>query len=187
VNWLDLVLGVTLLVSVVSGLKDGFVKTCIGFFASILGLVMGLQYYRQVGVSLRPYIHTVSHANLAGFLIIFFGISILGAVAAVILRRFVREIHLGGVDRIAGGAFGVVRGILFATVTIWVLLAFVPASNLLVSGSRLAPGVMSAARRVADSSPDDVKESFRRSYRELNKVVPDKMRSRMEAVPPGTI
>jgi membrane protein required for colicin V production len=187
VNWLDLTLGLILLMSVISGFAEGLVKSGIGFVASILGLVLGLQYYREVGVSLRPYIHEVSHANLAGFLIVFFGISILASVAAGILARFVREVHLGTVDRIAGGAFGLVRGVFFATVIIWAMLAFMPASNQLIAGSRLAPGVMYAARRVADSSPEDVRESFRRSYRELNRVLPDKVKNRMDGLPPGHI
>jgi hypothetical protein len=66
--------------------------------------------------------------------------------------------------------------LLWATVTIWALMAFVPASNLVISNSRLAPCVMDAARRVADASPDEVKESFRHSYRELNKILPDKIK-----------
>jgi len=186
-NWLDVWLAVIVVVSTVAGLGKGFARTGIAFIASVLGLVVGLNYYRQVGLSLRPYIHQTGHANLAGFLIIFFGFTILGSVISGILIRWVRAAHLSGVDRLVGGAFGIVRGMLWATVTIWALMAFVPASSLLISNSRLAPFVMDAARRVADASPDEVKESFRHSYRELNKVLPEKIKEHMQAAPPGRI
>ena len=186
-NWLDFALAITLVISIVAGLGEGFAKAGIAFLASILGLVLGLEYYRSVGVSLKGYFHTASHANLVGFLIVFFGVTILGSVLSGFVARWVRAANLSGVDRIVGGAFGLVRGVFFAVVTIWALMAFVPAANLLVSGSRLAPLVMDAARRVADASPDEVKDSFRHSYRELNKILPAKIKDRMATVPAGRI
>ncbi len=63
---------------------------------------------------------------------------------------------------------------------IWGIMAFMPVSpNLVLSESRLAPCVMDAARRVADASPDEVKRTFRQSYRELNRVLPEKIKERL--------
>jgi uncharacterized membrane protein required for colicin V production len=42
-NWIDFTLGVLLIVSIVSGLKLGFVRTAIGLFSTILALVFGLR------------------------------------------------------------------------------------------------------------------------------------------------
>ncbi len=187
-NWLDVMLVLTMVISIVSGLAAGFAKTGIGFLASVLGLLFGLQYYRPVGLSLRDHIPQSGVANALGFLIIFCGITIVGSVAAGILARFFHEAHLSGLDRVLGGAFGVVRGLLFATITIWALMAFAPAGpRHVLSGSRLAPCVMDAAGMVADASPEDVRRNFRQSYRELQKLLPEKIKDRLSAVPPGQI
>jgi membrane protein required for colicin V production len=187
-NWIDIALAVLLIVSVVSGLKLGFVRTAIGLLSSILALVFGLHYYRAVAVSLRPHIQQPLVADLAGFLIVFVGITILGEVVTGILARFVRSTDLVWLDRALGGAFGVVRGFLFGAIAIWLLMALMPVPpKLVLSESRLAPCVMDAARRVADASPDEVKRTFRQSYRELNRVLPEKIKDRLPSATPGQI
>jgi membrane protein required for colicin V production len=188
VNWLDFALVLMIVISIVTGLYAGFAKAGVSFLAAVLGLGLGLQYYRVVGLSLRGHIPQSAVASWVGFLIVFCGITILGSVLSGLLVRFVRETHLSGVDRLLGGGFGAVRGLLFATVTIWGLMAFTPGPpKPYLSHSRLAPCVMDAARAVAAASPDEVKQSFRRSYRELNKVLPEKIKDRLSTVPPGQI
>jgi membrane protein required for colicin V production len=185
-NWIDLVLAVLIMLSIAAGLRAGFVRTAIGLVSTILGLVFGLHYYLAVAVSLRPYISQAPAAKIAGFLIVFCGITLLGAVAAGILTHFIRSVDLAWLDHTLGGAFGVVRGLLFCTIVIWGLMAFLPVPpRLALSGSRLAPCVMDAARRVADASPDEVQRTFRRSYRELKRVLPEPMKDRLADTPAG--
>jgi membrane protein required for colicin V production len=187
-NWIDLTLALLMIVSIVSGLRLGFAKTAIGLLSSILALVFGLHCYRAVAVSLRPHISQTLVADLFGFLIVFCGITILGAVVTGMLARFIRSTDLVWLDRALGGAFGVVRGLLFCAIMIWGLMALLPVPpKLVLSQSRLAPCVMDAARRVADASPDEVKRTFRQSCRELNRVLPENIKDRLPNVPPGQI
>jgi membrane protein required for colicin V production len=191
-NWLDFALVLIIAVSVLSGWFAGFARTGVGFLASILGLVFGLQYYRVVGFALHTHFHQGSAANITGFLIVYFGIVMLGAVVSRLLARFVRATDLYWLDSLLGSALGLVRGGLLAVVTIWGLMAFTPVPpRMILSSSRLAPCVMDAARRVADASPDEVRLTFRRSYRELNrelnKVLPEGVKDRLSNLPPGQI
>jgi membrane protein required for colicin V production len=187
-NWIDLTLAMLMIVSIISGLKLGFARTAIGLLSTILALVFGLHYYRAVAVSLRPHISNTLAADLVGFLIVFVGITILGEVVTGMLARFIRSTDLVWLDRALGGAFGVVRGFLFGAIAIWGIMVFMPVQpRLILSQSRLAPCVMDAARRVADASPDEVKRTFRQSYRELNRVLPEKIKDRLSNAPPGQI
>lgn len=187
-NWIDLTLAVLLIVSVISGIKLGFARTAIGLLSSILALVFGLHYYRAVAFSIRPHVAQAWVADLIGFMIIFIGIIMLGEVLFGILARFIRSTDLVWLDRTLGGAFGVVRGFLFGAILIWGLMAFMPVSpRLVLADSRLAPCVMDVARRVADASPDEVKRTFRQSYRELNRVLPEKIKDRLQNAPPSQI
>jgi membrane protein required for colicin V production len=186
-NWIDLTLGVLLIVSMLTGLRAGFARTAVGFLAAILGLVFGLHYYHAVGHSLhisqKPGLE-----NLAGFLIVFCGITLVGSVVAGMFAKFIRSLDLVWLDRVLGVAFGAVRGLLYCTITIWGIMAFFPVQpRLVLSQSRLAPCVMDAARWVAESSPDEVKRTFRQSYRELNRVLPENIKDRLSNIPPGQI
>jgi membrane protein required for colicin V production len=191
-NWLDFALVLMIVVSIFSGWFAGFARTGVSFLASILGLVFGLQYYRVVGFALRSHIHQSSVSNITGFLIVYFGIVLLGAVVSRLLAGFVRATDLYWLDSLLGGALGVVRGGLLAVVAIWALMAFVPVPpRMILSSSRLAPCVMDTARKVADASPDEVRLTFRRSYRELsrelNKVLPEGVKDRLSNLPPNLI
>jgi len=187
-NWIDLTLAVVMIFSIISGLTRGFARTAIGLLSSILGLVFGLHYYRAVAFSLRPHIAKIWVADLVGFLVVFLGIVILGEVVTGMLARFIQSVDLVWLDRALGGAFGVVQGFLFGAIMIWGLMAFLPVQpKLVLSQSRLAPCVMDAARRVADASPDEVKRTFRQSYRELNRVLPEKIKEKLPNAATGQI
>jgi membrane protein required for colicin V production len=187
-NWIDLSLMVLMIVSIVAGAWEGLVKAAIGLLSTILGLVFGLHYYRAVAVSLRPHISRSGIADLAGFLIIFIGIVMAGEIVTGMMARFIRSTDLVWLDRALGGAFGVVRGFLFGAIMIWGLMAFLLVQpKLVLAQSRLAPCVMDAARRVADDSPDEVKRAFRQSYRDLQRVLPEKIKDRLPDGPPGQI
>src|ERR1019366_4625112 len=59
---------------------------------------------------------------------------------------------------------------------IWGLMALMPVPpKLVLSESRLAPCVMETARRVADASPDEVKRTFRQSYRDRAGMAPSEV------------
>ena len=187
-NWIDISLVLVMILSVITGLRSGFVRTAVGFCASILALVFGLHYYRAVAVSLRPHISRPDVANMVGFAIVFVGIIMVGATLTGILSRSIYSLDLVWLDRLLGGAFGLVRGLLYGTILIWGIMAFLPVQpKLVLSQSRLAPCVMDAARRVADASPDEVKRTFRQSYRELNRVLPESIKDRLSNVPTGQI
>lgn len=187
-NWLDVALVLAIVISTVNGFAAGFARAGIGFLATVLGLIFGLQYYRPVSLTLRDHIVQSNIANVVGFLIIFCGITIVGSVAAGILSRFFRNLRLAWLDRLLGGAFGVVRGLLFATITIWALMAFLPAGRQLVlSESRLAPRMMDAASMVAAASSEDVRRNFRESYRQLKKVLPENIKNRLSTLPQAQI
>ncbi|MFN7995775.1 MAG: CvpA family protein [Bryobacteraceae bacterium] len=186
-NWLDISLLVALAISVLAGSHEGFARAGVGFLASVLGLVLGLHYYRLVALSFRGYITESGLANALGFFIVFIAVILAGAVVSRILQRFVHAADLTWLDRIMGGAFGVVRGLLWATIAILAIMAFVPAPRMVLANSRLAPCVMDAASKVAEASPEEVKHSFRRSYKELNKVLPEQIKQRLSKIPANQI
>jgi len=111
-----------------------------------------------------------------------------GGVLTGMLAKFVYSLDLIWLDRLLGGGFGVVRGVLFGIILIWGMLAFLPVPpKAAIAHSRLAPCVMDGARRVADASPDEVKQTFRQSYRELQRLLPENIKHKLQNVPSSQI
>ena len=172
-NWLDIVFAIVLIASVVEGLQKGFARTALGLAAVIVGLVCGLWFYRSVGALFGTHLGTTS-ANVLGFLIIFVGVILVGALLGALIARLLKMIHLSWLDRLAGGAFGVLRGALVCAVIVAVLMAFSskpPPGP--VANSHLAPYVMGTARIMVYAAPHEFSEGFHRSYEKLRALWDD--------------
>jgi membrane protein required for colicin V production len=177
VNWLDIVLVAILAVTVISGVRRGFTRTAVGFVALIAALFCGLWFYGIPAAWVREYLSSQQLANFAGFAVIFVGVTVLGALAGWGLSKLLKVAHLSALDRLAGGAFGVLQGILAGAVVVTAFMAFAPkAPPQSVAHSRVAPYVMHAARAVVAAAPHEVKTGFRNSYDRVKELWSDAVR-----------
>jgi membrane protein required for colicin V production len=126
VNWLDIVLILVFGLSIAGGVVKGFAKVGIGFLATILALLCGLWFYGAAGSFLLPYVSHKGIANFAGFLMVFLVVVLLGALTGKLLALLFKWTGLTWLDRLLGGAFGILRGLVFAIALVVALLAFSP-------------------------------------------------------------
>jgi len=167
VNRLDIVFAIILISSVLEGLKKGLARTAIGLAAVIVGLVCGLWFYGTVGAAFGTHISR-PWENVLGFLIVFVGVILLGGLLAALIAKLLKMVHLSWLDRLLGGAFGVLRGALVCAVIVAVMMAFStkqPPEP--VADSRIAPYVMGTARIMVYAAPQEFREGFHRSYEKL--------------------
>ena len=166
-NWLDIVFAIILIASVVGGLKKGLTRTIIGLTAVIVGLFCGLWFYGSVGAFFGTHM-ALPWANVLGFLVVFVGVILLGSLLAALVGKLLKMVHLTWLDRLLGGAFGVLRGALVCAVIVAVMMAFSPKPPPgAVANSRLAPYAMGTARMLVYAAPHEFRESFHRSYDKL--------------------
>jgi len=170
-NWLDIVLGLIVLLSLIGGLRAGLVKEVIGLAALVVGLLCGLWFHGLVAGVLIPYLSSKHLANAIGFFVVLGGIVVLGALVIFILEKLVKLARLTWLNRLLGGVFGLVRGALVGAVIVLALMAFSakpPPHS--VAHSRLAPYVVDVAYVMAAVAPYEMKEGFRQSYEKVKEV-----------------
>ncbi len=167
-NWLDIVLLLVLAASFVSGVAKGFAKLAIGLASAILGFLFALWFYGTAGSFLLPYVSHKGIANFIGFVAIFTGILVLGALTGKLLGILFKWVGLSWLDRLLGGVFGLLRGVVFAIALVLALLAFSPnPPPRSVVESRLAPYVIDTARICANLAPREVREAVSESYQKV--------------------
>jgi membrane protein required for colicin V production len=160
-NWIDLLLVIVIGVSVLTGLAAGFARVGVGFIAMMVGLFCGFWFYGVVGAYFLDYVSSHAMANLIGFFVIFFGVLILGAIVGRILAKFFKWVGLSWLDRMLGGAFGLVRGLVIGAGMVTVLLAFAPSPPpASVVDSKLMPYMISASGIFAALTPREIKDDF---------------------------
>ncbi|HSW48529.1 MAG TPA: CvpA family protein [Bryobacteraceae bacterium] len=167
-NWLDVLLIVIFAASLASGIAKGFAKLAVGLFSAVLGFLCALWFYGAAGSFLLPYVSHKGIANFLGFLAVFVLILIAGAVAGKLLSMLFKWAGLSWLDRLLGGVFGLLRGLVLAIALVLALLAFTPKPPpQSVVRSRIAPYVIDTARLCAHLAPREVREAAFESYQQV--------------------
>ncbi len=175
-NWLDYLLIAILLLSVVMSARKGFSREIIGLAAAVFALVLGMWFYGLAGSFLQPYVSSARMANLLGFLLVFFGVILLGWMAGWVVNRFLRTVGLSFFDRLLGAGFGLVRGLMIAISLLTAYMAFGPQiDSKTVSGSvlhsRIAPYVLDASHVAVAIAPMELKSSFAKQYAQVKTIL----------------
>ncbi len=180
-NWFDFSLFIAVLCTIVIGFARGFVRTAISFLAFVAAIVCGLWFYDAVGFWFSHWIKSKPLADGIGFFIVFVAISSLGSMLERMALTFVRASHLTWLDRIMGGAFGVLQGFLVMTTAVLIFMAFAPSPlPKVIAESRFVPMFEDAAHVLAATAPDPVLEGYYRARRDLEKSLPPQMQKEFE-------
>jgi len=120
-NWLDIVILILIVVSILTGLKIGLIKAVLSMVGVVVGVVLAGQYSVALAEHLT-FISQPSLAKIAAFAIILIVVMIIAAVLASLIKWAVSAVMLGWVNRLGGAVFGLVLGAIFcgALLAMWV-------------------------------------------------------------------
>ena len=166
---IDFVFALVILVSTGFALTKGLMRELISLVALIGGFILAILYYPGIGHWFQDLTSSIAVANLIGFLIIFLGCLIVGAIAAFIINRLVKAASLQWMDRLLGALFGFIRGWLIASILVLALVAF-PVREKVVARSYLAPYLLAGARAVALLVPKEMKDKFNEEYKKVLEI-----------------
>jgi membrane protein required for colicin V production len=154
--------------SVANGFQEGIVRMGIGMMALIAGFFLASWFGGMAGASLMPYVHVKAVAGLMGYMVVFIGVLLIGTLLGALIARMLKLVGLSWMDRILGGAFGLVRGFVVVSVVAMVVTAFAPSwMPKAVNDSKLAPYVLQSARVFAAATPFEIRNGFDTTYKEL--------------------
>jgi len=154
----DWIILAVILLSLIEAASAGFFQEAFAIAGLVFGyLLAAWNYHRLAG-------HFVQYSaswlvEIAAFLIIFLGVVILAGVAGRIAHWLMKEAGLNVVDRVLGGALGVVRGCLIVAIVLTSMAAFTPTSKWL-QGSELAPYFLVVGRAVVWVAPAELRARF---------------------------
>ena len=166
ISYSDVLFAVIILLSTVLAFFKGMVREIIGIGVIISGFALAVLYYRAPAAKLVDFGHTETVANLLGFLGIFLGCVLSGAITVFVVDRFLKVVKLKWLDRLLGAIFGFLRGWAFSVVIVLALTAF-PAQNSFTSRSLLVPYLLESAGLLVHLTPVDLKEKFEKRNRQL--------------------
>jgi membrane protein required for colicin V production len=166
---LDWIIVFVVAVNVLGAIGQGFFYELFSFAGAIAGfLVAAWQYPRVAGF----YIHYVNSewvAEIAGFFTLFVVVVMLAGAAGKAARLAVDGIGLRWFDRLLGGVFGFLKGLVICVVVVIALASFSPTSPW-ITESRIAPFLLVTGRTLIWAAPAELRQRFRDGWNLLRTV-----------------
>lgn len=138
----DILILVVLAVFLIKGLLRGLLKEICSLLGLVLGGVFAFTFHLPLARFLQDSAGLPAQVSVwAAFLAVFLGVVIIFAVLGFVLHRFVKIILLGGVNRLAGGIFGLVQAVVILAMLV-LALGSQPAPAMarqMVAAAHLAP------------------------------------------------
>ena len=159
-NWLDIIILVTLVATFVGGLAIGIVRSITNLVGLLLGIFIAGRCYEVVGSWLK-FIPNIEAASIVGFILIVVVVMVIFGFICGKLHKLLSNFLLGCFDHLLGGVVGLLIGALAwgALLALWAKYVSADA----VSGSWIAEFLLSKFPLVLvllPSSFDSVKNFF---------------------------
>ncbi len=168
-NLLDYLLISILGFCLVRGIFRGLVKELSSIVGVLGGFYAAYTYYPRLAGPLSHWIANTGYLHIFSFLILFVVIYLLVSIAGVLIKHLMHIALLGWVDRLGGGVFGTVKGLLITTVLILILTTFLPANAAILRRSTVSKNMMRASAILVKVVPDAMKNRFNQKMHELKK------------------
>jgi len=118
-NYIDIVLGILLILSAIGGFRRGLIAEIAALAALVLGIWGAIKFsYITSEFLIENFDWTWNHLNLVSFFITFVVIVILVHIVASTVKKMVEAVMLGFVNKLAGLVFGIVRGALLLSIVL---------------------------------------------------------------------
>lgn len=124
--WVDWCLLAALAVSILIGVIRGFTREVLGLATWIVAIAAALLLAPAAAVHLEPHIAVPSIRIASAYGLVFLTGLVLGAIVTGLVSLLVRKSPLSGVDRVVGGGFGALRGVMLAAILV-ALVGLTPA------------------------------------------------------------
>jgi membrane protein required for colicin V production len=157
---LDWILLGIIVVSALVAAAQGFTYEAFSLAGAVVGFVLAAWEYERLVPWYLPHVKSESVAALASFLTIFFLVVLAAGVVARLARWAAHGAGLAWFDRLLGAAFGLVRGLIVATVVVMGIAAFRPDSRV-IADSAIGRYFLVTGRAASWLAPAEVRQKFR--------------------------
>ena len=163
-NFLDWILLVVLVLSIVFSVLKGFVRELLGMLSLIAAFLVGAWFYRIGATLFKEVVKSENIALFLGFAIVFLGTLLVGALVIWVAQKLIKFAQVQWFDRLLGAAFGFLRGWVLGSILFLALTSFDLQAEQ-VKSSQLAPYYLPGAKVIALATPQDFKTRFMDGYR----------------------
>ncbi|HUJ94345.1 MAG TPA: CvpA family protein [Terriglobales bacterium] len=155
----DWIIWAVILASVLLAIRNGFFREVFAIAGLVLGYLVAAWQYQHLAAWLETFLKSEVFSEVAAFLAVFLAVTVVAGLAGELAHWAMKKSGLSILDRILGGAVGVLRGCLIVAVVLMCMTAFSPASPWL-QNSQVAPYFLVVGRAVIWLAPSELRARF---------------------------
>ncbi len=146
-NSLDIAIIIICFIFALSGLSKGLIRAAFSLAALCMSLYGAFSFHDELGTKLSPYINNQQLNTALSFAALFFAIYIPLFLGGKGIRKIIKSIKLGWLDRILGIVFGGLKGLAVCCVGVVMLVSFLPPKTQVITQSTLAPRLIEISKK----------------------------------------
>lgn len=167
-NWLDLVLLLTLAWFTIAGTTAGLFRESVTLVALVLAVVLAGLFYRDLADNIRVMASSERLARVLAFLAIFLAVTGAGQIVSVLLKTAAQTLALGPLDRAGGLAIGLLKGVIVIETMLFLFARYhYPTMVDAMDGSLLTPIFLRGLPFLLALLPGEFREAVDRFPAEL--------------------
>jgi len=166
-NILDGIFIIVILLSFFRGIIKGLIKEVAFVAAIILAFLGASSGYPPLTTQMEQIIPDPEIAATVSYVIVFFAVFLIVLFVGVSFRYMLQGLMLGWLDRLGGGALGVLKGALVCGLIILLLMTVFSQDAKILNTSRVAPHMMRITGRMSSYIPEHYKKTFQEIAEDL--------------------
>jgi len=167
VNGLDWFLIGIAIVCLARGMFRGAVSQIFGIAGVIGGFLLAAHSYESVAAQLARVFPGLPGAAAVSFIVIFLLTWFCIGVAGYWIGKLLRRTSLGFLDRLLGGAVGMVKAFVLAVLVVALLTLLLSPKSPLLAQSYLTPFIQQGAQLLLKATPENLQKLFEKKQRAL--------------------
>jgi len=168
----DIAILVLVVLSAALGFRSGLIQSIFSLVGLIAGIAVASWHYKEFAAKLTPYFHRKGVDEAIAYCAIAITVMAVAGIMGLLLKKLIHGVGLGWVDKLAGLAFGLLRGALLVTLCIVALAAFFPDTRWL-GDAQLAKYFLGSVHLTTQMTPQDLKHRILGGLRVLRKDSPE--------------
>jgi len=159
-NFLDVILICIISLFLIRGFLRGLVQEVLSLIAIVLAVILASNYQHLLAPHLELYIKNEMTVSVLSYVLVFLTTIIVFWLLAKFIRSVLNISMLGWIDRVAGGVFGLLEGILISLICLMFLQTFAPKADLL-NESYLAPHSQHMVEMLSELAPESMRDTLK--------------------------
>ncbi len=159
-NTFDIAIMVIISFCLIRGIFNGLIGEVSGIIGVFAGFYGASTYYPLITVYIEKFIKSPETINLAAFFILFCSIFIFVNLISLLIRKFLKLVFLGWVDRSLGLVFGAGKGMLVVSVLFIMITTFLPKGSNMLTDSKFSPWVAKVSKTMTILVSKNTRKDF---------------------------